>query len=85
VPGDEAVPDGRIEQCMEATLVRGRRKVCQRGISDGQKERRNRDGFLYSDRRSTAGGEAVRCQLREVGRGRDGSSCNRATGRKPRR
>jgi len=26
VPGNEAVPDGRIERCMEATLVRGRRK-----------------------------------------------------------
>ena len=28
--------------------------MCQRGISDGQKDGRNRDGFLYSDRRSTA-------------------------------
>jgi len=41
VPGDEAVPDGRIERCMEATLVRGRRRVCQSGISDGQKDGRN--------------------------------------------
>ena len=57
VPGDEAVPDGRIEWCMEATLVRGRRRVCQSGISDGQKEGRNQGGFLYSDRRSTAGRE----------------------------
>jgi len=57
VPGDEAVPDGRIERCMEATLVRGRRRVCQSGISDGQKEGRNQGGFLYSDRRSTAGRE----------------------------
>jgi len=51
VPGDEAVPDGRIGQCMEATLVKGRRSECQRGISDGQKHGRNRGGFLYSDRR----------------------------------
>jgi len=57
VPGDEAVPDGRIERCMEAILVRGRRRVCQSGISDGQKDGCNRGGFLYSDRRSTAGGE----------------------------
>jgi len=27
--------------------------VCQSGISDGQKDGRNRGGFLYSDRRST--------------------------------
>jgi len=24
VPGDQAVPDGKIGRCMEATLVRGR-------------------------------------------------------------
>jgi len=58
VPGDEAVPDGRIGRCMEATLVRGRRKVCQRGISDGQEDGRNRGRFLSSDRRSTAGGSS---------------------------
>ena len=57
VPGDEAVPDGRIGWCMEATLVRGHRTVCQSGISDGQEDGCNRGGFLYSDRRSTAGGE----------------------------
>jgi len=49
VPGDGAVPDGRRAQCMEATLGRGRRRVCQSGISDGQKDGRNRGGFLYSD------------------------------------
>jgi len=58
VPGDEAVPDGRIGRCMEATLMRGRRKVCQSGISDGQEDGRNLGGFLYSDRRSTAGGSS---------------------------
>jgi len=57
VPGDKAVPDGRIGRGMKATLVRGCRRVCQGGISDGQEGGRNRDGFLYSDRRSTAGGE----------------------------
>jgi len=64
VPGDEAVPAGRMERCMEATLVRGRRRGCQSGISDGQEDRRNQGGFLYSNRRSTVGGGAVRCQLR---------------------
>ena len=54
VPGDGAVPDGRRGQYMEATLGRGRRRVCQIGISDGQKDGCNRGGFLYSDRRSTA-------------------------------
>ena len=34
-----------------------RRWVCQNGISDSQKDGRNRGGFFYSDRRSTAGGE----------------------------
>jgi len=57
VPGNEAVPDGRIRWYMEVTLVRGRRKVCQSGISDGQEDGRNRGGLLYSDRRLTAGGE----------------------------
>jgi len=57
VPGDEAVPDGRIGWGMEVTQVRGRRGVCQSGISDGQKDRRNRGWFLYSNRRSTTGGE----------------------------
>jgi len=57
VPGDEAVPDGRIEWCMEGPLVRGRQRVCQSGISDGQEDGRNRAGFLYSDQRSTAGRE----------------------------
>ena len=64
VPGDKAVPDGRMEKWMEVTLIRGRRWVCQSSISDGQKDRRNRGGFLYSDRRSTAERGAVRCQLR---------------------
>jgi len=49
VPRDEAVPGGRIGRCMEATLVRGRRRVCQGSISDGQEEGPNRGGFLYSD------------------------------------
>jgi len=57
VLGDEAVPDSRIGWCMEATLVRGRRRVCQSGISDGQEDGRNRGGFLHSNPRSTAGGE----------------------------
>ena len=49
--------------------MRGRRRVCQNGISDGQEDGRNRGGLLYSDRRSTVEGGAVRCQLRGVGRG----------------
>ena len=57
VLGDKVVPDGRIKWCMEATLVKGRRRECQSGISDGQEDGRNRGGFLYSDRRSTAGRE----------------------------
>jgi len=55
VQGDEAVPDGSIERCMEATLVRGRRKVCQGGIRDGQEDGHKRGGLWYSDRRSTTG------------------------------
>jgi len=57
VPGNEAVPNGRIGRCMEGTVVRGRRREYQSGISDGQEDGRNRGGFLYSDRRSTAGRE----------------------------
>jgi len=78
VPGDRAVPDGRRGHRMEVTLGRGSRRVCQSGISDGLKDGRNRGGFLYSDRRSTAEKGAVRCQ-----RG-SGCSSNRATGRRPR-
>jgi len=54
VPGDKAVRDGRMERWVEVTLMRGRRRVCQNGMSDGQKDWRNRGGFLYSDRRTTA-------------------------------
>ena len=54
VPGDRAVPDGRRGACMEATLGGGRRRLCQTGISDGQKDGLYRGGFLYSDRRSAA-------------------------------
>jgi len=57
VPGDKAVPDGRIGRCMEVTLVRGRRRVCRSGFSDRQEDWHNRGGFLYRDRTSTAGGE----------------------------
>ena len=56
VPGNEAVPDGRMGKWREKTLMRGPRWECQNGISDGQKDGRNLGGFLYSDRRSTAGG-----------------------------
>jgi len=44
--------------------MRCTRWVCQNGISDGQKDGRNRGGFLYSDRKIDRGWEAVRCQLR---------------------
>ena len=83
MPGDKAVPDGRMEWWMEVTLMRGRQRVCQGGISDGKKDGRNRGGFLYSNRRSTAAKGAVRCQL---GRWKEGKrcSCNRGTGRRPR-
>jgi len=57
VPEDEAVPDGRIGWCMDVTLMRGRRGVCQSGLSDGPEDGRNPGGFLYSDRRLSAGGE----------------------------
>jgi len=64
MPGDEAVPDGKMRSWMEVTLVRGRLRVCQNGISDGQEDGHNRGVFLNSDRRSTARGGAVRYQLR---------------------
>ena len=66
MPADEAVADGRMERCMKVTLVRGHRRVCQSGICDGQKDRHNRGGFLYSDRRSTTERGAVRCQRRRL-------------------
>jgi len=49
---------------MAETLMRGLGWVCQNGISDGQKDGRNRGGILYSDRKIDRGREAVRCQLR---------------------
>jgi len=42
VPGAQAVPDGRMRQGMQGALVRGRRRVCQSGISDSQEDGRNR-------------------------------------------
>jgi len=44
--------------------MRSLRGVYQNGISDGHKNRRNRGGILYRDRRIDGGREAVRCQLR---------------------
>jgi len=44
--------------------MRGPQWLCQNGISNGQKDGRNRGGFLYSDRKIDRGWEAVRCQLR---------------------
>jgi len=41
VPGDEAVPNGRMKEWMQVTPMRGRRRVCQSGISNGQEDRRN--------------------------------------------
>jgi len=38
VPGNEAVPDGRMGKRMEETLIRVPRWVCQNVISDGQKD-----------------------------------------------
>jgi len=63
VLGDEALPDGRMERWVEVTQIRGRRRVCQSGISDGKENGCTRGGLLYSDRRSTADKGAVRCQL----------------------
>jgi len=70
MPGNETVPDGRMERRMEATLMRSRRRVGQSGISDGQEDGCNRGRFLYSDRRSTAERGAVRCQLLRWRRGK---------------
>jgi len=83
VPGDKAVPDGRMDEGMAVTLMRAHPRLCQSGISDGQKDRCNRDGFLYSHRRSTAERRAVRYQLRRWREGK-GCSCNGAMGRRPR-
>jgi len=44
--------------------MRGPWGVCQNDISDGQKDGRNRGGFLYSGRKIDFGREAVTCQLR---------------------
>jgi len=40
IRGDEAVPDGRMKRWIEVILMRGRRRVSQGGISDGQKDER---------------------------------------------
>jgi len=48
---------------VEATLTRGRRRVCQSSISDGKEDGRKRGGFLYSDRPSTVEKGAVMSQL----------------------
>jgi len=65
VPGDKAVPDGRMGRCVEVTLVRCRWRVCQSGISNSQEDGRNQGGILYSDRRLAVEKGAVRCQLRK--------------------
>ena len=63
VPGNEAMPRGRMGKLVEETLLRGPRWLCQNGISDSQEDGRNQGGFLYNDQRLTAEKGAVRCQL----------------------
>jgi len=41
LPGNEAVPDGRMGKGMEEMMMRGPNWVCQNGISDSQKDGRN--------------------------------------------
>jgi len=41
VPGNEAMPDGRMGNRVEETLLRCPRWVCQNGISDGLEDGRN--------------------------------------------
>ena len=49
VPGNEAVPDGRMGKGREETLIRGHQRESQNGISGGREDGRNRGGLLYSD------------------------------------
>jgi len=39
VPGNEAMPDGRMGKRVEKTLLRGPQWMCQTGISDGPEDR----------------------------------------------
>jgi len=57
VLGNEAVLHGRMGKWREEILIRGPRWERQNGISDGQEGGPNQGVFLYSDRRSTTGGE----------------------------
>jgi len=41
VPGDEAVPNGRMGKRREETPMRGPRWECQNGISDSQEDGHN--------------------------------------------
>jgi len=45
IPGDEAVPDGRMRRWVEVTLMRGRRRVYQSSISDGRRTDVTKAGF----------------------------------------
>ena len=72
MPENKVVPDGRMERWVEVTLMRGRQRVCQSGISDGQEDWRNRGGVLYSDRRSTVEKGGSKVPGGEVGRRRVG-------------
>jgi len=56
VPRDQAVPDGSEGKWTEESLLRGPQCVYQKGISHGQEDGCKQGVFLYSERRSTAGG-----------------------------
>ena len=43
-----AVPDDRMGRCMEEILMRGRRRVYQGGISDGQRTGVTEAGFCIA-------------------------------------
>ena len=46
MPGDEVVPEFTMARWMAVTVMRGRRRVYQNGISNGQKDGRNRGGVF---------------------------------------
>jgi len=54
VPGNEAVPGGRLRTGGGEDIREGSQVGEPNGVSDSQEDRHNRGVFLYSDRGSTA-------------------------------
>jgi len=68
MPGDEAVPDGRMKRWMDVTLMRGRRRVCQAALATAKRTGITKAGFCIATKDQPREGSS-KVPAERVGRG----------------